>query len=115
MELLVEDIGVDGFVLRLLCEGDLVGEGLVGVHEAGAGGFGYIAKRLATLNLVLRDGRGALGVHEGEVGALTFVVGFLTACEAVFVAFGEFAVHSVNGCYIFYFCHGGGKWLVVSG
>ena len=114
MELLVEDIGVDGFVLRLLCEGDLVGEGLVGVHEAGAGGFGYIAKRLATLNLVLRDGRGALGVHEGEVGSLAVVVGFLTACEAVFVAFGEFAVHSVNGCYIFYFCHGG-KWLVVSG
>ena len=74
MELLVEDIGVDGFVLRLLCEGDLVGEGLVGVHEAGAGGFGYIPKRLATLNLVLRDGRGALGVHEGEVGALTFVL-----------------------------------------
>ena len=114
MELLVEDIGVDGFVLRLLCEGDLVGDGLVGVHEAGAGFVASLFELLAAKQLVLRDGRGALGVHEGEVGSLADVVGFLTACEAVFVAFGEFAVHSVNGCYIFYFCHGGGKWLVVS-
>ena len=109
MELLVEDIGVDGFVLRLLCEGDLVGEGLVGVHEAGAGGFGYIAKRLATLNLVLRDGRGALGVHEGEVGALTVVIGFLTTGEAIAVAFGEFAVDSLHGGHVFYFSHNGGE------
>ena len=112
---LVEDIGVDGFVLGLLCEGDLVREGLVGVIEALSGSDGSLFELRAAIQLLLRDGRGALGVHEGEVGSLTGVVGFLTACEAVFVALGEFAVHSVNGCYIFYFCHGGGKWLVVSG
>ena len=115
MELLVEDIGVDGFVLGLLREGDLVREGLVGVIEALSGFVASLFELLAAKQLVLRDGRGALGVHEGEVGALTFVIGFLTTGEAIAVAFGEFAVHSVNGCYIFYFCHGGGKWLVVSG
>ena len=112
---LVEDIGVDGLVLRLLCEGDLVREGLVGVIEALSCSDGSLLEGVAAIQLLLRDGRGALGVHEGEIGSLAGVVGFLTACEAVFVAFGEFAVHSFNGCYIFYFCHGGGKWLVVSG
>ena len=112
---LVEDIGVDGFVLRLLREGDLVREGPVGVIEALSGSDGRLLEGVAAIQLLLRDGRGALGVHEGEVGSLAVVVGFLTACEAVFVALGEFAVHSVNGCYIFYFCHGSGKWLVVSG
>ena len=104
---LVEDIGVDGFVLRLLREGDLVREGLVGVIEALSGSDGSLLEGVAARNLVLRDGRGALGVDEGEIGSLAGVVGFLTAREAVFVAFGEFAVYSVNGCYIFYFCHGG--------
>ena len=106
---LVEDIGVDGLVLRLLCEGDLVREGPVGVIEALSGFVASLLELLAANGFLLRDGRGALGVHEGEVGALAGVVGFLTAREAVVVAFGEFAVHSVNGCYIFYFCHGG-KW-----
>ena len=109
---LVEDIGVDGFVLGLLREGDLVREGLVGVIEALSGFVASLFELLAAKQLVLRDGRGALGVHEGEVGSLAGVVGLLTACEAVFVALGEFAVYSVNGCYIFYFCHGG---KVVSG
>ena len=109
---LVEDIGVHGFVLGLLRECYLVGEALVGVHEAGAGGDGCLFELLAANDFLLRDGCGALGVHEGEIGSLAGVVGFLTACEAIAVALGEFAVHSVNGCYIFYFCHGG---KVVSG
>ena len=74
---LVEDIGVDGLVLGLLREGDLVHEGLVGVIEALSGSDGSLLEGVAARNLVLRGGVVRLVCTKVKLGRSPLLLAFL--------------------------------------
>ena len=95
---LVEDIPIDGLVLRLCSEGELVLRCLYGVLQASLGGFADRSELLAVCDLLLaRRGR-TFAVLDG-------VLGVAAVSKTHGGIFSDFAAHILYRILITYFCH----------